>query len=126
MLQLAGRWPFSAPLSSLLFLKPPLKGCGEVCANALTEKNEGWAGKAFFPWGECVPPLWIWGVLAAGAGLASPVPAVVVRDPFVGSCPAWVAFRDRDFWSDAHTRDKFSFIFLSPPSLCALFQASKS
>lgn len=64
-------------------------------------------------------------LLEPGLPLLS-LPAVVVRDPLVGSCPAWVAFRDRDFWSDAHTRDKFSFVFLSPPSLCALFQASKS
>lgn len=54
-------------------------------------------------------------------------PAIVVQDPPVCSCPAWVAFRGQGFsWCDLQTRDKFSFIFTSRLSLCALFQATKS
>lgn len=55
LLQLPGRWPFSAPLSSLLFLQSPPEGFGGVCTNVLAEKVRGGARKLFSP--VCSPSL---------------------------------------------------------------------
>lgn len=140
------RWPRGprrSPCSSWLEDGPSQPLCQHApCSNLLSgvlgksvlmlwQKNEGWGVKVFFPWGgERIPPLSASGerlLLEPSLALPSlPTASAVQHPPPPCVAQPGLHLGTGIFGVTLRTRDKFSFIFTSPASLCALFQAAQS